>query len=252
MRGLYSGAIFGSSLYVILWFFVIFSFIGVLVEGLFCLVTDGVLELRLGLLYLPLRPVYGFGGVAYAVFLDRFIAEPVVVFLLGALLASVVEYVASFATERTFGAVSWNYSDKLLNLQGRICLQYSVGWGLLALLALYVLDPLVYNLVGSAGDQVGSIVLTLLILSALLSSAVTLAALARVRHRVDVLEAQAEGRAVSASDTRWDQIIDRLVPDRVIIHSFPRMTLVAELKARTGQQQAPVRPPERVSQVGEE
>ena len=51
--------------------------LGVRVEVIFCLVVDGVLESRPGLLHLPLRPVYGIGGVACTLFLHRFTQEPI-------------------------------------------------------------------------------------------------------------------------------------------------------------------------------
>ena len=73
MNALYSATLLGFPVYVILWFFVIYSFLGVLVEMIFCLVQEGVLESRTGLLYLPLRPMYGVGGVACELLLHRFI-----------------------------------------------------------------------------------------------------------------------------------------------------------------------------------
>ncbi|MFL6045734.1 MAG: putative ABC transporter permease [Propionibacteriaceae bacterium] len=51
--------------------------LGVMVEVIFCLVVDGVLESRSGLLRLPVRPVYGIGGVACTLFLHRFTQEPI-------------------------------------------------------------------------------------------------------------------------------------------------------------------------------
>jgi uncharacterized membrane protein len=71
------------------------------------------------LLYLPLRPVYGVGGVACTVLLHEVIRQPILVFLWGMLICSVVEYLASLITEKAFGGVAWDYSDKLLNLHGR-------------------------------------------------------------------------------------------------------------------------------------
>ena len=49
--------------------------------------------------------------------------------------------------EKLFGSVFWDYSEKPLNLQGRICLQYSISWGFLGLLLIDVLDPTTVRLV---------------------------------------------------------------------------------------------------------
>jgi uncharacterized membrane protein len=243
MDGLYSATVLGSSLYLILWFFLIYSFLGVLVEMLFCLGVEGVLESRLGLLYLPLRPLYGVGGVACSLFLHRFIQQPILIFLFGMLVCTVVEYVASYAMEKGFGTVSWDYSDKLLNLHGRICPQYSLCWGLLALLQLYVLDPFLHGLVAGSEHGVGGIVLAVLMVLTLLSAVVTLAALARIRKRVTVLQAQARGEAVTGSDTAWDRLIDRLAPDQMMINTFPRTSLLTTFMELTGKQRAWIRLP---------
>jgi uncharacterized membrane protein len=76
--------------------------LGVLVEMIFCLVQEGVLESRVGLLYLSLRPMYGVGGVACTVLLHPFIQEPILIFLWGMVICTVVEYVASFVMEKAF------------------------------------------------------------------------------------------------------------------------------------------------------
>jgi uncharacterized membrane protein len=238
METLYSARVLGSSIYLILWFFVTYSFLGVLVEMIFCLFQESVLESRLGLLYLPLRPIYGVGGVACTVLLHRFIQEPILIFIWGMLICSVVEYLASFVMEKAFSTVSWDYSDKLLNLHGRICLQYSCYWGLLALLVVYVLDRFLDGFVDLYGAQIGEIVLTVLIVLTLLSVMVTAAALARIRKRVAILKARARGEAVTASDTGWDRLIDRLAPDPVMINTFPRTSLMTEFMELTGEQRA--------------
>jgi uncharacterized membrane protein len=226
-----------------LWFFVIYSFLGVLVEMIFCLVQEGVLESRLGVLYLPLRPIYGVGGAACTLLLHRFIQEPILIFVWGMLICSFVEYVAGLVMEKAFGTVTWDYSDKALNLHGRICLQYSCYWGLLALLVLYVLDRFLYGFVDLSGGKVGEIVLTVLMVLALLSVIVTLAALSRIRKRVAILKAQARGEAATASGTSWDRLIDDLAPDSVMINSFPRTSLMLEFMELTGEQRAWIRLP---------
>jgi uncharacterized membrane protein len=232
---LHSATVLGTSVYLISWVFLIYSFLGVLIEGIFCLAVEGVLELRLGLLYLPLRPIYGAGGAGCTLFLHRFSANPPLVFLFGMLICSVVEYIASFATEKGFGTVSWDYSDKVANLQGRICLQYSLGWGVLALLAVYVLDPFLIRLVNATESHLAEEVLTVLMLLAVASGILTLAALARARRRVDTFQARVEGRPVPEYDTWSDRLIDRLAPDSVMINSFPRMSLMTELVKRNGE-----------------
>jgi uncharacterized membrane protein len=124
------------------------------------------------------------------------------------LICSVVEYVANFVMEKAFGTVSWDYSDKALNLHGRICLQYSCCWGLLAMLVLYAIDRFLYGFVDLAGG-IGEITLTVLMVLALLSMVGCYPGrFARIRKRVAILKAQAQGQVVTASDT-WSCVGSR-------------------------------------------
>ena len=154
------------------------------------------------------------------------------------LICSVVEYVANFVMEKAFGTVSWDYSDKALNLHGRICLQYSCCWGLLAMLVLYAIDRFLYGFVDLAGG-IGEITLTVLMVLALLSMVGCYPGrFARIRKRVAILKAQAQGQVVTASDTNWDRLIDGLAPDSVMINSFPRTSLMMEFMELTGERRA--------------
>jgi uncharacterized membrane protein len=239
---LFSATVLGSSVYVILWLFLIYSFIGVIVEMIFCLAVEGVLESRSGLLYIPLRPIYGLGGVACVLFLELS-REPIWLFLFGMLVGSVIEYIAGLLVEKVFGTVAWDYSDKRWNLHGRICLQYSVAWGLLALLVGYVLDPMFARVGNVADRRLGETVLTVLMGLTLLAGVITAAALIRTRRRVAALQARGPGQPVMATSAPWERVIDRLAPESVIINSFPRTSLTIQLLELTGAQRDWIRIP---------
>jgi uncharacterized membrane protein len=243
MTSFYSATVLGSSVYLILWLFLFYSVLGVLIEGLFFLATERTLESRVGLLYLPLRPLYGAGGVAYTLLLHEVVAHPVLVFVLGALVATVVEYVASLLTETAFHAISWDYSDKPLNLQGRVCLQYSLAWGLLALVAIYLVDLPLRRLLDAPPSRGGELLLTAAMVVVLLSAVLTCLALARTRSRVAALRAGADGGETREEHRRWQRLVDRLAPDPVLINTFPPMSLITELMELTGQERVWIRVP---------
>lgn len=227
--------VLGLPVPVLLWLFLLYSCAGVLVEGVFCLALHRRLELRLGLLYLPLRPIYGAGGALCTLLLTPLLDHLVVVFVLSVLICSAVEFAAGWGVERAFRTTSWDYSDKRLHLQGRVCLQYSLAWGLLATAALYACHSLVVDQVDQvvrAPSRTQDVLLLVLLVLTLLSTALTLATLARVRRRVDALRGRGPGGPDPAAPAgrSWDGLVDRLVPDRVLVHSFPRMGLSAELR----------------------
>lgn len=111
------------------------SFAGVVIEMLWCLVKNGYLESRAGLIYGPFNPLYGVGAVVLTVALYRFRNRGAwISFVGGFLVGSVLEYVCSWGQEFVFGTRSWDYSNVPFNLNGRICLLYSLFWGLLGVL----------------------------------------------------------------------------------------------------------------------
>ena len=226
--------------YIVLWLFFLYGFAGVLVEMFYCWVAEfkGVIESRTGLLYLPINPLSGLGGVVISLVLIPWIDNPIAVFFVGALVGSVLEFVASWVMEKAFGAVYWDYSDEFLNIQGRICLKYAAFWGLLSLVLLYVLDVLnlifIVRVVGEAGLPILAVLLVLFVLSV----ALTLATFTRVGQRNRVLKAAQQGEVLVLPNPWWARVVDRLVPDQVLVNTFPRMSIVTEYQALTGVERA--------------
>ncbi|MDY3224512.1 MAG: putative ABC transporter permease, partial [Candidatus Faecousia sp.] len=113
----------GMGIYKLLLVCFIGSFAGVLVELLWCLIRNGYLESRSGLVYGPFNLLYGAGAVVLTVCLYRFRNRSGwISFLGGMLVGTVVEYLCSWGQEVLFGSRSWDYSALPFNLNGRVCL----------------------------------------------------------------------------------------------------------------------------------
>lgn len=116
----------------IIWYFIIFSIIGLIIETMFCFLTTGILESRKGLIWGPFCPVYGVGAVLLILILHSYKEKPVILFVLGSILGNVIEYLLSFLLEAYYGTRFWDYSYLRWNLNGRICILYSAYWGVLS------------------------------------------------------------------------------------------------------------------------
>ena len=125
----------------ILIYFIIYSFIGFVVETLFALVNYNVLESRKSFLYGPFCGIYGVGAVVLILVLRLFNKNNYTLFLGGCITGSIIEYIMSFLGEILFGARWWDYSKRLLNINGRICLLYSIFWGVLSLILIRIINP---------------------------------------------------------------------------------------------------------------
>ncbi len=99
-----------------------------------------------GVLHGPWLPIYGFGGLIIYILLKKFYKKPIIVFSLSFLISAVIEYATSFYLELTKGMVWWDYSKKPFNINGRICLLYTLVFALLATILYYFVIPKIINL----------------------------------------------------------------------------------------------------------
>ena len=176
------------------------SFAGVVVELLWCLFRNGYLESRSGLVYGPINPVYGVGAVVMTLALYRYRnRSSSISFFGGAVVGSVIEYLLSWGQETLFGSTSWDYSHMPFNLNGRICLLYSLFWGILGVLWIKSIYPRTARIILKIPNRSGKVLTWVLTVFMVFDCAVSLAAVDRWSERV-------HGEpAVSAADTFFDE-----------------------------------------------
>lgn len=126
--------------YLMVCLFCLYSFIGWMIETIYVSVEFGHFAER-GFLLGPLCPIYGFSALLITFVFARIKSKPGLLFITAAVVLSAFEYLTSVALEFLFDAKWWDYSNKFLNLDGRICLLFTLVWGLAAVLLLKFIDP---------------------------------------------------------------------------------------------------------------
>ena len=133
--------------YRYVWVFALCCVVGFLVETAWCWLRHGYIESRKSLVWGPLSVAYGMGGVLLTLLCDRLKDAPMwKVFLLSFLVGTVAEYICSLGQEIVFHSVAWDYSDLPLNINGRVCLLYSIFWGALGVFWCKLILPLTNKL----------------------------------------------------------------------------------------------------------
>ena len=180
----------GKNIYKLLLICYAGSFVGVVIELIWCLLTRGYLESRAGLVYGPFNLLYGVGAMAITAFLYRFRNHSKWYAFIGSMLfASVLEYFCSWGMEFVLGSRAWDYSMVPFNINGRICLLYSVMWGFLGVLWIKDLYPRISALMLRIPNKAGKIITWVLTVFFVFNFVVSMIALYRWSQRVNGIEA---------------------------------------------------------------
>jgi len=131
----------GISIWRILAYFVVYSVAGFIIETIFGILTKGVLESRKSFLYGPFCSIYGLGAVLMILPLQKYKKNNYTLFFAGFFIGSIIEYMVSLIGELIFHIKWWDYSDQMFNINGRICVLFSLFWGLLAIYLMSDINP---------------------------------------------------------------------------------------------------------------
>ena len=181
----------GCCFYKLAGLFFIGSFLGDLVETIFCYVRSGVLMSRSSVVYGPFSIVWGFGCALLTAFLykyrdksDRYI------FVYGTVLGGAYEYICSALSELVFGTVFWDYSEIPFNLGGRINLLYCFFWGIAAVVWLKILYPILSSWIEKLPVRTGTVLTWVMVVFMTVNMAISALALYRYDTRREQPEAQ--------------------------------------------------------------
>lgn len=136
-----------NSLYAFTFYFMIFSFSGWCGEVFYHSLKEKSFVNR-GFLHGPYCPIYGFVGIILLKESSvihssvHFHMNLIQMFLLFFIIASIAEYLTATVLNKLFHRTWWDYSENLFNYKGRICLSFSLLWGVLGVILIKVVKPL--------------------------------------------------------------------------------------------------------------
>lgn len=122
-------------------YFIIYSVIGWIIETIFGLLTKGVIESRQSMLYGPFCNIYGVGAICLLCIPNSQKKNNYQLFWSGWITGSLVEYFVSWGGEAIYNVKWWDYSTMPFNINGRICLLYSIMWGGLTIVLTKIINP---------------------------------------------------------------------------------------------------------------
>ena len=139
--------IFGYDIRVYFLLFMIYAVLGWIME-VTCKLIQYKKFINRGFLIGPYCPIYGYGAIIITILLTKYTNDPFVLFVMAILICGILEYLTSYFMEKIYKARWWDYSEKKFNINGRVCLETIIPFGILGLLIMYILNPFFLNQIG--------------------------------------------------------------------------------------------------------
>lgn len=180
-----------ESVITVFFFFFAYAMLGWIWESCYESVLNKKL-LNRGFFIGPYIPLYGFGGLGGYLVLQPLQAPllsmgTVKIYLIGAIGATILEYLTSYVLEKLLKARWWDYSNYPLNINGRICLIASLFWGVIAIVAVDFLNPFLLRVKGAMSHDAQLIVLTMLTTAMFIDFCVTINSILDLHKRIQLI-----------------------------------------------------------------
>ena len=127
--------------------FFIYSFLGYIVESISVSLMEKKVVWNRGFLVGPYIPIFGTGAMTMILTLQKYKDDIVALFIMSMVVCLTIEYLCSLVAEKIFKLRWWNYSDKLFNINGRICLQNGILFGIGGVLIVKYVNTWIENLI---------------------------------------------------------------------------------------------------------
>lgn len=180
-----------ESLYNLFWIFIVGCVVGWFVEGVFSLIKWKEFINHSAVVIGPFNMAYGLGALMLTALLYKFRDEKnIKIFLIGFIGGSILEYIMSWGMELVLGFTAWDYSRKPLNLNGRICVRYSLFWGILGVVWIKYIYQFIAKLLEKMDKNLGKRLAIFLSIFLVFDIFLTSVAINRARNKEKGIEAK--------------------------------------------------------------
>ena len=145
-----------EKVYYLFWIFIIGCVVGYVVEGIFSLIKWKEFINHSAVVIGPFNAAYGLGALMLSALLYKFKDDKVwKIFIIGFIGGSILEYIMSLGMELVLGFTAWDYSRKPFNINGRICVRYSLFWGVLGVIWIKFIYPELIKFIDKIDKKLG-------------------------------------------------------------------------------------------------
>lgn len=203
-------------IYILFW---LYSFLGWLMETTLVSLQSKKFINR-GFFMGPYCPIYGTGGVLLLV-LSPYKDSPFLVFILSIVICSIIEYLTSYILEMIYKVRWWDYSNRMFNLNGRVCLFNSICFGLLGMLMVSYLNPVFLNLITSLSDTILTIIALIILIITLIDMSITFSIMFDIRKTIINLKEKTITSIFKKNQDNTEEVSKRvknILKEKSVIH----------------------------------
>lgn len=210
------------------WFlyFIIYSFMGWITEVIYCIFTEKKLVNR-GFLIGPICPIYGYGVILILLLIDGNKYDILAIFLKSILICSLLEYFTSFFMEKLFKARWWDYSDRKYNINGRVCLETMIPFGILGSLVVLVLHPSIEKLINYFGNNFIIVLAIIIFVIYLIDNFISFNVMSKIKNEIKHYSKDST-EVIRSKITEW--LKNNTFLFKRIIKAFPGVSIINKMK----------------------
>lgn len=210
-------------------FFFVYSFLGWCLEVICKLITEKRFINR-GILIGPICPIYGYGVLIMTLFFRKYLNDPITLFILIIVSCSILEYFTSYFLEKVYHTRWWDYSTKKFNINGRICLETMIPFGILGLLIMNYMNSIVFNLLNILPNYLIYILSTIFLITYIIDNIIS----CKIIYNIQKLSKEIQSKQIIKKDDteRITRLVRKQIEksmkllDRRLIHAFPHLEML--------------------------
>ena len=221
------------STYILLFF--IYSFLGWCLEVGCKLISDHKFVNR-GFLIGPYCPIYGCGALIMTILLNKYLSDPITLFIMIVLCCSILEYFTSYFLEKIYHTRWWDYSNYKFNINGRICLETMIPFGIFGLLIMYKINPFFINIINKIPINLAIILSVILIIIFIIDNIIS----SKTILEIQKINQNIQNKLIIKKDDT--ERITNLVREKIekskkllnlrLIHAFPHLKLLKRTRKK--------------------
>lgn len=186
-----------------------------------------------GFLIGPYCPIYGWGAIIITLLLKKYTDDWIVLFFMSMITCGILEYATSYVMEKLFHARWWDYSKRKYNINGRVCLETLIPFGILGIVIMYVTNPFILKFLDKIPEQTLNVIAIILFTIFIIDSIISLKVVSNVRSTSTKLNKELSDKKDNTEEitAKVKEILrNKSILNRRLINAYP--DLQAKIKRK--------------------